>query len=102
MACYTVALQRVTHKLTIEDVRKLNIVTKKVKSHPITIVFKPLKNNTGLDYLTVFSDAGFKKEELDGCALRGAAYIRHKEPLYTDNGAPVGKIHRRSYYSSRL
>ena len=91
LACYIVALQRVTHKLTIEDVRKLNIVTKKVKSLPVTIVFKPLKNSTGLDYLTVFSDAGFKKEELDGYALRGAAYIRHKEPLYVNDGTPVGK-----------
>jgi hypothetical protein len=31
--------------------------------------------------MTVFSDAGFKKEEIDGYALRGALYIRRKKPI---------------------
>ena len=43
------------------------------------------KNN-----MTVFSDAGVKKEEIDGYALRGALYIRRKDTLYTADGAPVG------------
>jgi hypothetical protein len=90
MACYIVALQRVTHKLTIEDVRKLNVITRKVKESPVTITFAPLGYDTH-EHLTVFSDAGFKKEELDGYALRGALYIRHKQPLYRDDGTPIGK-----------
>jgi hypothetical protein len=89
MACYIVALQRVSHKLTIEDVRKLNVVTKKLKAHPVTITFRNL-GASNHDSLTVFSDAGFKKEELDGYALRGALYIRHKDPLYREEGTPTG------------
>ena len=34
MACYVVALQRRTHKPTAEDVKKLNVITKKGQSEP--------------------------------------------------------------------
>ena len=37
----------------------------------------------------MFSDAGFKKEELDGYALRGAVYLRHTRPIYQENGQPT-------------
>ena len=90
IACYIIALQRVTHKLTVGDVKKLNIVTSKVKESPATLTFRPLVCNQGtLERLTVFSDAGFRKEEHDGYALRGALYIRHTEPLYRDDGSPT-------------
>ena len=47
------------------------------------------------NYLTVFSDAGFKKEEKDGYALRGATYLRHIKPIVSDTGqiSPETKIH---------
>ena len=70
MACYIVALQRVTRKLTIEDVKKLNVIIKKVKESPVTLEFNPLGIHDGIEHLTVFSDAGIKKEKLDGYALR--------------------------------
>ena len=89
MACYIVALQRRTHKLTVEDVKKLNIVTKKIKQAPVTLTFRNLGFSDDHEHLSVFSDAGFKKEELDGYALRGAVYIRHKTPLYSADGTPV-------------
>jgi len=89
MACYIVALQRVTHKLTIEGVKKLNVVTKKIMEDPATLTFRPLGTDE-VEHLTVFSDAGFKKEEIDGYALRGALYVRHKEPLYWKDGTPTG------------
>ena len=41
---------------------------------------------TNQEHLTAFSDAGFKKEETDGYALRGAVYIRHCEPMITPSG----------------
>ena len=91
MACYIVALQRVTHKLTIEDVKKLNVVTRKLKQAPVTLVFKPLGTDD-VDHLTVFSDAGFKKEELDGYAFRGALYVRHRKPLYLKDGTPNTQV----------
>ena len=90
MACYIVALQRRTHKLTVEDVKKLNVIIKKVKSNPVTLTFRPLGIDNDQEHMTVFSDAGFKKEEIDGYALRGALYIRHKDPMYIADGAPVG------------
>ena len=90
MACYIVALQRVTHKLTIEDVKKLNVITKKVKESPVTLVFRPLGNLDESEHLTIFSDAGFKKEEIDGYALRGGLYVRHAKPVYKPDGTPVG------------
>ena len=80
IACYVVALQRVATKLTIGDARKLNVLTKRLKGKPQTITYYPL-NNKDTHYLTAFSDAGFKKEELDGYALRGAVYIRHANKL---------------------
>jgi len=87
VACYVVALQRVANRLTIGDIRKLNVLTRKLQKQPRTIVFQPLPLEKQ-EYLTVFSDAGFKKEELDGYALRGALHIRHTRPIYLDNGQP--------------
>ena len=91
MACYIVALQRRTHKLTIEDIKKLNVVTKKIKQKPVTLTFRNLGLDDNYEHLTVFSDAGFKKEEIDGYALRGALYVRHKSPLYNTDGTPVSQ-----------
>jgi hypothetical protein len=51
-----------------------------------------LKGNSDYEHLTIFSDAGFKKEELDGYALRGAVYIRHTEPIFLETGKPVGNF----------
>jgi hypothetical protein len=93
MVCYIVALQRRTHKLTIEDVKKLNVITKKIKQNPVTLTFRNLGLDDGYEHLTVFSDAGFKKEELDGYALRGALYVRHKNPLFTADGTPTSQDH---------
>ena len=90
MACYIVALQRVTHKLTVEDVKKLNVITKKIKDNPATLTFRPLGNLDECEHLTIFSDAGFKKEEIDGYALRGGLYLRHTKPLYNPDGTTVG------------
>lgn len=39
----------------------------------------------------MFSDAGFKKEEIDGYALRGAVYIRHADNAVNYDGTPSGK-----------
>ena len=80
IACYVVALQRVAHKCTIGDVRRLNVLTKRSKKKPLTITFLPLESGLHYknDFLTTFSDSGFKKEELDGYALRGAAFLRHR------------------------
>ena len=41
------------------------------------------------DFLTGFSDSGFQKEELDGYALRGAAFLRHKRNFVKPDGSPV-------------
>ena len=79
------------HRLTVEDVKKLNVVTKKVKEAPVTLTFRPLRIHDDLEQLTVFSDAGFKKEELDGYALRVALYLRHSGHLYDAPGNPSGK-----------
>jgi hypothetical protein len=57
MACYIVALQRRTHKLTVEDVKKLNVVTKKIKQAPVTLTFRNLGLDVDYEHLTVFSDA---------------------------------------------
>jgi hypothetical protein len=92
IACYIVALQRVAHKLTINDVRRLNVLTKRLQGKPATIEYKALKLNPRTQTLTVFSDAGFKKEETDGYALRGAVYLRHFEPLYLGDGTPTAGV----------
>ena len=83
VACYIVAFQRLANKLTIGDVRKLNVLTKRLQKQPLTITFRPLPNQ-GEHFLTVLNDAGFKKEELDGYALRGAVYFRHVGKLFDD------------------
>ena len=45
IACYVVALQRVATKLTIGDVGKLNVLTKRLKGKPQTITYHPLSTN---------------------------------------------------------
>jgi len=74
----------------VEDVKKLNVVTKKIKENPATLTFRPLGNLEEREHLTIFSDAGFKKEEIDGYALRGGLYLRHTKPLYNSDGTSVG------------
>ena len=39
--------------------------------------------------ISVFSDAGFKKEEIDGYALGGGVYLRHTQPLTDNVGNPT-------------
>ena len=36
-------------------------------------------------YLTVYSDAGFKKQETDGYGIRGAVYLRTNEEILSDS-----------------
>ncbi len=91
MSCYIVALQKVTRKLTVEDVKKLNVVVNKLKASPATLTFRPLGTLEQQEHLTVFSDAGFKKEQVDGYALRGGLYLRHAEPIYQQDGTKVNK-----------
>jgi hypothetical protein len=67
IACYVVALQRAACKLTIGEIRRLSVLTKRLQKKPLSITYKALKTNKPLQ-LTVFSDAGFKKEEKDGYA----------------------------------
>jgi len=85
IACYVVALQRAACKLTIGEIRRLNVLTKRLQKKPLSITYKALKTSKPLQ-LTVFSDAGFKKEEKDGYALRGAVYIRHHDPIIDHDG----------------
>ena len=61
MACYIVSLQRCSHKLTNEDVKKLSMVTKKVKEAPATLTFR-LLGNLDQEHLTVLRGARFKKD----------------------------------------
>jgi len=81
----------VANKLTIGDIRKLSVLTRKLQKQPRTIMFQPLPLENQ-EYLTVFSDTGFKKEELDGYALRGALHIRHTRPIYSDNGQSIKEL----------
>jgi hypothetical protein len=68
------------------------VLTKRLQKKPATIQYKALKSNPRTQTLTVFSDAGFKKEETDGYALRGAVYLRHFEPLYQGDGTPLAGV----------
>jgi hypothetical protein len=86
IACYIVALQRSGKQPTAGDLRRLNVLTKRLQSKPITLWYSPLPRGGKL--VSAFGDAGFKKEEVDGYALRGSAYLRHSERMFDDAGKP--------------
>ena len=92
IACYVVALQRVASKLTIGEVRRLNVLTKRLQKKPLSITYQSMQHESKNEYLSAFSDAGFKKEETDGYALRGAVYIRHCKPMITNEGAKCSSV----------
>ena len=80
------ALQRVASKLTIGDILRLNVLCKRLQKKPCSIKYEYMHYGNHKTHLTVFSDAGLKKEEKDGYAIRGATYLRHCEPIVSDQG----------------
>ena len=73
IAVYLVALQRKLREPTIGDIRKLNIVTRKLQKEPAHIFLPRMKCSKRLE---LHSDSGFKKEVDRGYALRGVNFVR--------------------------
>ena len=73
-AVYLTALQRMTQQAKIIHVKRLNSVVRWLQRNPKEIKYPRMPNQ--LTELLLVSDAAFKKEDLEGHALKGALYLR--------------------------
>ena len=93
IACYVVALQRAASKLTIGEIRRLSVLCKRLQKKPLSITYWCMPTQDRTTHVTAFSDAGFKKEEKDGYALRGSVYLRHLNPIISNTGQHSPETH---------
>ena len=90
LCVYVTALQRVAQKPLCQHVRKLNVLVRWAKKHPIRIVYRVMVCQSRL---LGESDAGFRKEtdedgHLNGRSSRGSNYLRVGQRL-TDESTQV-------------
>ena len=77
LCVYVNALQRHAQTPTILHVRRLNAIVRWAQRNPLSLMYRRM---TPDGHLTIYSDAGFRKEEKEGettgRAVRGANYVR--------------------------
>ena len=73
ISVFVACLQRMSHKLRIIHVKRLNAVLRYCQRFPKRLVYKQLPK--GVVHLRCVCDAAFLKEQDSGHALRGAIYI---------------------------